>query len=77
MAAGTATKHIVCLLIVSMLTFLGAEVRVRREGEAACRNACRPTAESPDPSRFVLEGVDDLSSQVFLAFLGTLRLHRS
>lgn len=35
-----------------------------------------PNGESPDPSGFVLEGVDDLSSRVFLAFLGTLRLHK-
>ncbi len=35
-----------------------------------------PHGESPDPSRFVLEGVDDLSSRVFLAFLVTLRLHK-
>lgn len=38
---------------------------------------CVPShGESPDPSRFVLEGVDDLSSQVFLAFVGALRLHK-
>jgi DNA-binding MarR family transcriptional regulator len=38
---------------------------------------CVPShGESPDPSRFVLEGVDDLSSRVFLAFIGTLRLHK-
>jgi len=35
-----------------------------------------PHGESPDPSRFVLDGVDDLSSQVFFAFLVTLRLHK-
>jgi DNA-binding MarR family transcriptional regulator len=35
-----------------------------------------PHGESPDLTRFVLEGVDDLSSRVFLAFLGTLRLHK-
>ena len=35
-----------------------------------------PHGEIPDPSRLVLEGVDDLSSRVFLAFLGTLRLHK-
>ena len=35
-----------------------------------------PHGESPDPSRFVLDGVDDLSSRVFFAFLVTLRLHK-
>ncbi len=35
-----------------------------------------PHGESPDPSRFVLDGVDDLSSQVFLAFLVALRQHK-
>ena len=35
-----------------------------------------PHGESPDPSRFVLDGVDELSSQVFLALLGTLRQHK-
>jgi len=35
-----------------------------------------PHGESPGPSRFVLDGVDDLSSQVFLAFLVTLRQHK-
>jgi len=35
-----------------------------------------PHGESPDPSRFVLEGVDDLSSRVFFAFLVTLRQHK-
>ena len=35
-----------------------------------------PHGESPDPSRFALEGVDDLSSRVFFAFLVTLRLHK-
>jgi len=35
-----------------------------------------PHGESPDPSPFVLDGVDDLSSQVFLALLGTLRQHK-
>jgi DNA-binding MarR family transcriptional regulator len=35
-----------------------------------------PHGESPDPSRFVLDGVDDLTSQVFFAFLVTLRQHK-
>lgn len=35
-----------------------------------------PHGESPDPSRFVLDGVDDLSSGVFFALLVTLRQHK-
>jgi DNA-binding MarR family transcriptional regulator len=35
-----------------------------------------PHVESPDLSRFELDGVDELSSRVFLAFVGTLRLHK-
>ena len=35
-----------------------------------------PHGEHPDPSRFALEGVDDLSSRVFFAFLVTLRRHK-
>ncbi|MEI6450144.1 MAG: MarR family winged helix-turn-helix transcriptional regulator [Actinomycetes bacterium] len=40
------------------------------------RKCLSPHGESPDPSRFVLDGVDDLSSRVFFAFLVTLRLHK-
>jgi MarR family transcriptional regulator, organic hydroperoxide resistance regulator len=39
-------------------------------------NCVSPHGESPDPSRFELEGVDDLSSRVFFAFLVTLREHK-
>ena len=39
-------------------------------------NCVSPHGESPDPSRFVLDGVDDLSSRVFFAFLVTLRHHK-
>jgi len=35
-----------------------------------------PHGESPDPSLFELDGVDELSSRVFLAFVGALRLHK-
>jgi len=35
-----------------------------------------PHGESPDLSRFELDGVDELSSQIFLAFVDTLRLHK-
>jgi DNA-binding MarR family transcriptional regulator len=35
-----------------------------------------PHGESPDLSRFELDGVDELSSRVFLALVGTLRLHK-
>jgi DNA-binding MarR family transcriptional regulator len=35
-----------------------------------------PHGESSDLSHFALDGVDELSSRVFLAFVGTLRLHK-
>jgi DNA-binding MarR family transcriptional regulator len=40
------------------------------------RHCASPHGENPDPSRFALDGVDDLSSRVFFAFLVTLRQHK-